>query len=169
MTRHEVLEKVLKSFRTYYNINTSNPVPGFAAEALFEHHDEQYFLVKRAKLSESDAREFVYFATPERLTSSLLEELDRKAWEDGMAKTDPKPNHRSSDVTLIVIADRVDPEAIASAKKLKHGKSYMMGLRGYSNYRLVVHDLSSGLSAANRLGNELKKTIDNTSGSPDKN
>ena len=50
MTKSEALEKVLLSFKRYYNIKQEDVTEPFAAEAEFRTHDEHYFLVKSAKL-----------------------------------------------------------------------------------------------------------------------
>ncbi|MBQ9827809.1 MAG: hypothetical protein IJM62_03915, partial [Lachnospiraceae bacterium] len=67
MDRQEALDKILLSYKGYYDINTETPAAPFAAEAIFSLHDEKYFLVKSAKLSEADIKEYVYFASVDRL------------------------------------------------------------------------------------------------------
>ena len=61
MTSGEALEKLLPSFKRYYNIKTEDITPPFDAEAEFFTHDVAYILMKSAKLSESESREFVFF------------------------------------------------------------------------------------------------------------
>ena len=48
LTPGEALERVLRSYQTYYNIKTEAVEPPFAAEAIFGSHNEQYFLIKKA-------------------------------------------------------------------------------------------------------------------------
>lgn len=76
LTPGEALERVLRSYQTYYNIKTEAVEPPFAAEAIFGSHNEQYFLIKKAKVADIDTNETVYFATEESLSKDRLLELD---------------------------------------------------------------------------------------------
>lgn len=161
MERTEALEKLLRSFVRYYNVKTEDVEEPFAAEAEFFSDEQQYFLIKAAKISESSSREFVYFATPRELTYPLLKTLDETAWERGLSQVNPGPGHRNSDVTLIILADRIEKDAFDAVKKLKHYKSYTYRLHGWSNYRLVALELSTGRIVHNRQGETLKKLVGN--------
>ena len=55
--KEALLEKVLRSFRAYYNIDRETPAEPFDAEASFDMRDEQYFLTKSARISQSDSHE----------------------------------------------------------------------------------------------------------------
>lgn len=161
MNAQEVLEKVLKSYTTYYDVKREDVTPPFAAEAEFHSHDKQYFLVRSATLGESESNEYVYFHAMEELDLDTLQKLDEAAWEAGMARVTPHKDHRNSDVTLIVIADHITPEAASAAKKLKHYKSYQFTTQGWSHYRLVALETSTNSLTFNRQGQELKKLFRN--------
>ena len=155
------MKKLVAAFHAYYDVNYEDPLPPFSAEAVFRLHDEQYFLVKKAKVSEADINEFVYFGEVDELTPEAYSELETIAWEDGLKRADPKPNHRSSDVTLVIVAESVTPESQKVVKKSKHHVSYKFSFHGWSTYRVVVYDLSRGTILYNRRGEELKKVFDN--------
>ncbi|MBO4374217.1 MAG: hypothetical protein J5829_03835 [Lachnospiraceae bacterium] len=153
----ETLEKLLKSYTRYYKINTDSPVDPFLAEATFDMHGEEFFLIRSAKISEVDSREFVFFAGVSVLDEGELARLDEKAWMTGLGRVDAKANHRNSDVVLIILAEKFAEGIEKAVKKTKHYKSYLWGIHGWSNYRLVAYELSSGTTVSNRLGNDLKK------------
>lgn len=158
MNISEMTDRILKSYESYYNIKRDEDVlPPFAAEAVFHSHNEQYVLIKSAKLSEQDSNEFVFFANEEHLDVQRLAQLDETAWNAGLSRVVPHKNHRNSDVTLVIIADTVSKEAVSAIKKLHHYKSYRMGFQGWSNYRIIVLENSSGILTYNRQGRELKK------------
>ncbi|MBR5896037.1 MAG: hypothetical protein IKZ39_00270 [Lachnospiraceae bacterium] len=161
MNREEKLESVLKSYMRFYNIKREDVTEPFAAEAEFISHNEQYFLLKSAKIADIDSNEFVFFASEESLSAEKLAELDAKAWETGLSRVTPGPGHRNSDVTLIVIADTIDEDAFKLAKKLKHSKSYKFTFHGWSNYKLIAIDLTNNRLTYNRLGRTLKGIINN--------
>ena len=72
MTAPEAINQLLPSYEGYYDIVRENVLPPFAAEAKFISHQEQYFLVHSAKLSDIDSQEHIYFSTK---TSLSFEEL----------------------------------------------------------------------------------------------
>lgn len=161
MTKEEKLESVLKSYTRFYNIKREEVEPPFDAEAEFISHNEQYILVKAAKIAEIDSNEFVYFKLVDRLTVETLTKLDKTAWERGLSKVNPGPGHRNSDVSLIIIADKIDENAFKLVRKLKHSKSYLFTFHGWSNYKLIAIDLSDNRTTYNRQGRMLKKIINN--------
>lgn len=161
MTATEFLEKFLRSFEAYYNIKRTDTEVPFTAEAEFHTHDEQYFLIKSATISEAESNEYVFFSTMEKLDTETLHELDKAAWETGLSRIRPHKNHRNSDITLYIIAEQITEEVFSILPKQRHYKSYYWGLQGWTNYRLVAIELTSGRSVYNRQGRDLKKLVCN--------
>lgn len=161
MTPAEVLSTLLKSYRRYYNIQTEDVEPPFAAEAVFHTHDEQYFLSKRAKLSESEAHEYVFFATGDALELADVQRLDQIAWERGLSRVRPHANHRSTDIVLIILAERIAPEAKRYIRTIKHSQNYRFLLYGWSGFRTIALETSSGTLSWNRRGRDLAKLFRN--------
>ena len=161
LTPQEALTRLLRSYQRYYNIRTEAVEPPFAAEAIFGSHNEQYFLVKRAKVADIDTNETVYFVTEDTISKEQLLELDTIAWERGTADVQPSSHHQCSDVSLIILASHIDEDAFAQVRKCKHYQSYLWGLHGWSNYRLIALELSSGRIVHNRHGQILKKFVRN--------
>ena len=161
MNLDQALDGVLSAYKTYYNINRTSPAAPFAAEAEFHLHDEQYFLIRSARISEVDSREHVFFATYPVLDLSAAEKLAETAWQTGLERVRPHANHRNTDVTLIVLTEELTDDAAAFVKTAKRYKSYRFGLRGWSQFRMLVYDLHSGRLVHNRLGENLKGIINN--------
>ena len=86
-------------------------------------------------------------------------ELDAIAWERGTANVQPSSKHRNSDVVLIILTAHAGEDALAQVKKCRHYQSYLWGFHGWSNYRLIVAELSSGRIVHNRHGQILKKLV----------
>lgn len=161
MTTQEALEKILKSYSVYYDIHREGVTEPFAAEAVFHAHDEQFFFTKGAKMDEMDSFEYVFFHTGEHLSLPEAQKLDELAWSTGMSRVVPKPKHRSSDVCLILLADKIDDEVFAFVKKLRRYNSYRFTFHGWSHYRAVALETSSGRLAFNRMGRNLKELFRN--------
>ncbi len=157
----QTLERILRSYSSYYNVNTEDPAEPFLAEAVFDMHGEEYFLIKSAKVSEADSREFVFFAGSGLLDEAELERLDERAWQEGMSRVEVKANHRNSDVVLVILAERFAEDIGKTIKRKRHYKSYRFGLLGWSSYRLIAYELSTGKICYNRMGSDLKKLFAN--------
>lgn len=155
------LDSIVASFNRYYDINHEDPLFPFHVEATYRGKEMQYMLVKKAKVFETESYEFVYFYKTQTLTKDLYEKLDAVAWEDGLKRANPHENHRNSDVTLVIIAENMDPECKDIVKKAKHHVSYSFGFQGYSVFRVVVCDLSGGIVLSNRRGSDHRKTVSN--------
>lgn len=161
MSLQEALDKLLPAFQRYYNINREDVEAPFVAEAVFQSHNEQYFLIKSARISEANSNEFIYFYTADYIKADDVKELDSCAWERGIGHVQANYYHRNTDVALIIIAEQIDEEAKKLIRKLQHSKSYKFGLNGYSNYRLIALELSTGQVTHNRQGQSLKKLVSN--------
>ena len=157
----KALERVLSAFVRYYNINRETPRKPFCAEAVFQSHDEQYFLLKSAKLTEYYSSEHIFFAKEDTLTKDRLLQLEDLAWRTGSGRAKPGPLHRNTDVGLFIIANTVTDEAKRLIPTLRHSVSYRFGLHGYSHFRLVAYDLSDRSCVRNRMGDTLEKVIVN--------
>ena len=163
MTPTEALDLILRSYIRYYDVIREDVEAPFAAEARFHSHGETYVLVKSARISEADSHEYVYFAVADQLDAEEAAALEQTAWERGLAHVKPHNAHRNSDVTLIILAGTMTPEAKQTVKRSRHSKSYKHSFQGWSSYRAIALETSSGELAYNRLGKDLKKLFRNIS------
>ena len=161
MTEDQALSALLPLFADYYNVNTEDVREPFVAEAIFKSHNEQYYLIKAAKVADINVSEYVYFAKCEKLGESELLSLDETAWERGIANARPGYDHRSTDVTLIILAGTIDEGIKKKIRKMRHYKSWKFGFNGWSNYRLVAIGCSEGAAYFNHQGRSLKKLVGN--------
>lgn len=161
MTAKDALQILLRSYMRYYNVTEEDVAEPFAAEAAFHSKDVQYFLVKSVKMSESESHEYIFFAVTEHLTLAQAQQLDAAAWERGMARVEPHPGHRNTDIHLIVLADKLDADAAKFLKKLHRYEGYNHTFWGWSHYRVIALETSSGRLTYNRMGQILKKLFRN--------
>lgn len=153
------LEKVLQVFAGYYDINRDAPLVPFDAEAEFRMHGEEFLLIRSAKITEMDSREFVFFAVRDVLSAQEFEALQEKAWETGLARATVGAHHRNSDVILIILAWTVAEDAVRQIRKSRHYRSYRFGLQGWSESRTAVVELSTGRRYFSRTGDTLKRYL----------
>ena len=126
-------------------------------------------LVKAAKIADIDSNEFVFFyiigndpaSEGKTLSPEQITELSQTAWERGLSRITPYYGHRNSDVTLIILAEKISDESFKKIKKINHYKSYKFGLYGWSAFRALAYETSTGRVATNRRGSDLKKLVSN--------
>ena len=168
MNSNGAFEKLLRSFERYYDVSRENIEAPFSAEAVFKSHSEQYILVKSAKIADSDSNEFVFFyiegepaCESNGLDSEKINKIANLAWERGLSRITPYYGHRNSDVTLIVLSGKIEEESFKKIKKLNLYKSYKFGFHGWSAFRLLAYETSTGRAVTNRRGSDLKKLVGN--------
>ena len=173
LDKNLVFDNFIASYSVYYDVackdrdnGSDKPAKfevadGFDAEARFDSKSEQYFLIKAAKVADIHSAEYVYFVLRDELTLDDYKKLDDLSWNTGISHATPGPDHKNTDAVLIVIADRIDEDAIEYIKKTKHSKNYRMALHGFSNFRSVAVELGTGTAYFNRQARILTKLVGN--------
>lgn len=158
MTGEDCMERVILSYKRYYDVSRTES-DLFYARALFSAKLEQYFITRRARLSESDSKEHVFFALAPALSDQALSLLCARAWEETLNSTKPFFGHRNTDCSLIIITDTVTPEIKRLAKRTRFYKSYAAGLCGWSAFSLAVFGVRDGSVAYNGRGKDKALSI----------
>ena len=166
MAPSDAIKQILPAFEQYYTVKKEDITPPFCEEAEFRSHNEQYFLVRSAHIADIDSNEFVYFADPDELTETKLEELVNTAWNTGLAKVRPYNGHRNSDVSLLIFTKSISSETIQKIKKTKLYKSYKFSFHGWSHFKLAVCDTRDLTIYTNRQGRDFIKLIKKNIKSP---
>lgn len=163
-----VLAKLLAAHEAWFDVERDRRLaertfPGYAE---FHSYGERYVLVKRAKLWEASNHEYLFFELANRFDATLFDELVAYMKRDALALVKPEPNHMSSNLSLVVIADSVEPGVDRLVRKLRFRKNFKMGFWGWSDLRVAVVDLSvvhkgrRGRVITNAAGGALRKTIE---------
>lgn len=162
--REDLLERILAAHQSFYDIRKDYLFEGkrFPAFAEFHTYGEQYVLTKRAKLWEVNTHDFMFFEFADELDAAALTDEAAFITQKAIRKVAHGPNHMSSALTLVIIANRCTDEAFAAVKHTKFRKNFRLGLHGWSDLRLAVVDLSrpDGKNVAtNAAGKKLKEAL----------
>lgn len=162
--RDDLFERVVAAHRGCYDIIRDYQFEGrvFPAFASFHSHGEQYVLVKRAKMWEVETHDYLFIDKVSHLTAEALEDEIAFVIEHGMSKVLPGPNHMSSGLSLVVIAESADDEALKLARKAKFRKNFKLSLHGWADLRVAVCDLSrekGGQVVCNAVGKGLSRML----------
>jgi hypothetical protein len=162
MTRQERLEKLLNAYSHHYDIFRDVTVEGgaFPAAAIFFLRDENYLISKKHVLSAVENHEYVYFYLTEHLTRSDLEQQIALSRQAGMSHIQPSKEHMSSFVTLVILADTIDPEAKALIKKTRFQKYFRLALHGWMEYHIAAMEISTNSFLSNPAGKEARKLLE---------
>ena len=156
-----VLERLLEAHEAYFDVERDAEFAGrrFDGIAEFHSHGESYVLVKRAKMWEVDNHEYIFFLTVDTLDDETADELVAFVTDKGFDKVDPAPNHMSSAVSLVVVAETVTDGAARLVKRSRHRESYRLGLRGWADLRVCALDVSAQRVHTNAAGKVMRSTL----------
>lgn len=160
--KHLVLKRILTAHERWFDVQREYEYAGrtFPGYAEFHSYGEKYVLVKRAKLWEVDTHEYLFFVLANRLDETQVRDLVSFMENDGLAKVVPEPNHMSSAISLVIVADSCTEEALRLVRKTKFRKNFAFGIRGWADLRVAVADLSTKRVTTNAMGKQLKQTIE---------
>lgn len=165
-----MLERLLAAHEAWFDVSRDYEFAGrtFGGYAEFHSHGEQYVLVKRAKLWEVDTHEYLFLHIEQRVDADTLAQLVSFMKEEALRKVQPRPNHMSSYLSLVVIADAVDDDARRAVRTTRFRKNFKLGLQGWVDLRLAVVDLSHSDVVTNAAGKELVRTLKANLALPDR-
>lgn len=157
-----VLDRLLAAHETWFDVSRDYAFAGrmFPGYAEFHSSAERYVLVKRAKLWEVNAHEYLFFEVADRLTASLFEELVVFMTTEALAKVQLNPEHMTSYLSLVIIADAVDEGLRKTVKKTRFRKNFKLGFEGWADLRVAVVDLATSSIVTNAMGKELRASLE---------
>ena len=162
MTRQECLEKIIKAYSQYYDIDrdVKTEAGEYPATATFYVRDENYAFIREAVISAYEQYEYVYFYETEHLDGAAAQELLDRTLKTGMACVKPHKEHKCSYVTLVILADTMDEEAKRLIQKTRFQKNYRLALHGWMEYHIAAMECSTHSFLSNPAGKEAKKTLE---------
>lgn len=166
MTGQEFLEKLLQSYQSAFDITRPYEVEGerYDAYAAFNVTSAKYVLVKKAELWRANCFEHTFFSCRDRLEAEDLKRfrvqidtfIEPELVRNKEACT--AENHMYTYITAIFICENgLTQEAGKAVRAFKFFKNYRLGLRGYSEARVLVFDMENHKVSGNRAARELVK------------
>ena len=153
----ELLERLLAAHAESFDIERDASFAGrnFDAHAQFRQDGERYVLTRRAKLWGISIFEHLLFQRIDHLSEAVLEDLLTFMRTEALEEID----HMTTYLSLVLIADSADEEALRTLKKTSFRKNFAFGLKGWTDLRLCAVDLARGKTVSNAQGKELGKTV----------
>lgn len=162
MTLQQRLNRLLDVYSHHYDIARDVTVEGgsYPATAFYHLRDENYLISKKHVLSALEQYEYIYFFLTDHLDLPTLRaqiDLSRQA---GMANIKPNKEHMFSYVTLVVLANTIDPEAKRLIKHTRFRKNFMLTLHGWMEYHIAAMECETNSFLSNPAGREARKNLE---------
>lgn len=171
MTDRKTFEKsLLNTYSTWHDVfpqDGGDTIP-LIAKAEFRSRNEKYVLVKQAKLWSAENYEYSYIFSAEKLTTSMVSECIDFALADGMPKIKPHSEHMCSYITVIILADQIENDAIQKVRKSRYTKNFHFSLHGWMALKVLAKDMGDGFLYTNREGRDLIELFKNVQKACDK-
>lgn len=166
MKGKELLEQLLDSYKSSFDIERFFSINGdvYDAYAKFNVTSAKYVLIKKAELWRANCFEHTFFRCldhlgredlarfREQVVSYIEPELVRAG------RKCPEKDHMYTYMTGIFICDGgVMEDVKRDVRDFKYFKNYRMGIRGYSEVRLLVFDMENRKIFGNRAAKDMVK------------
>ena len=167
MTREMMLDKLLKAYSHQYDIGSALDAEGwhYPATAVFYMRDENYVITKQAVIYAFEQFEYVYFYLTDHLDGATAKKLLDDTLKTGTANIKPNKEHKSSYVSLVILADSMDAEAKKLIRKTRFQKNFRLALHGWMEYHIAAMEISTNSFLCNPAGKGAKKTLELNFGS----
>ena len=162
MERQDFLDKIIKSYAPYYDIEILEDAEGpLVAKAAYHEHGSGYLLSKKAVLYTADKHEYVWFFSVPRLTQELYQSFLDQVVAEGLPMVDPKPGHMSTALSAVVICDEAEEAALETARKCRTRKSFQFSLRGWMEVQTVIAEMGRTAVTGNTFARDTAEFLKN--------
>ena len=160
-------ERLLASLAASYDVVRDAQIVSRRVDALAQLRalNSKYVLSKKHVLWEANAYDHALILRVQTLTAEMVEDwftfLTREAepFLVHPGASCPPEGHMASTLTLILIAEAVEPEAARAVHRAKFSRNYWFSLRGWATGRVAAADLSGGCVHASRDAKDLEKHL----------
>ena len=168
MDKDTLFERLLDLLSGSYDITRPAMIAGRNADALARliALNSKYVLDRKHTLWEANAFEYAAILRTGALTAAEAADWFRHMTVSAEAELVhpegkyPPEGHMYSYLTVILLCDRVTPEAAEAVRRMRFTKNYLFSLRGWAEGRILAVDCGTGESFCNRKGQELKQLTD---------
>ena len=161
-TPQACLEKLLNAYSHNYDLTSNAEEEGVVYPAMAHYYlrDEHYLIRRDKQFYATEQHDYTYFYLAGQLSAAQARELLDRTLKVGMAQIKPHKEHMCSYVTLVVLAETIDPEAQKLLKRTRFHKNFRLALHGWMEYHIAAMECSTGSFLSNPAGREARKTLE---------
>ena len=159
--RDELLGLLTQSYSACYNIvkPPENAPKELAAFCVLDMTQSSYVLTKKNVLWSADSHEYCYIFSTENFTKADYDRFLSFMRTDGLSHIKPGPGHMCSVLSMVILCDSADEDAIKALKRCRLHKSFRLSFYGWMNGRTALAELSTGRIFANMSGHDNIKLL----------
>lgn len=159
-TRDEVINRLLDSYRTYYNI-TIYDNERLPLRALCEYYEqaEGFILSRKANLWTAKSEEFIFLYEMPVLTTALFEQCLQDAQSSGMKLAHIGAGHMYTYITPVFVCSSCEPDALRALEKCSIHKTFLFSFHGWMDVRLAACLTDTQSVAVNKAGRCMEKNL----------
>ena len=162
-TPQECFEKLMNAYSHNYDLTrdvVTEEGGSFPAMAHYFLRDEHYLVRRDKQFYATEQHDYTYFYVADHLDAAGARALTERTLKAGLAAIRPHKEHMSSFVTLVVLAETIDPEAKKVLKKTRFHKNYRLSLHGWMEYHIAAMECSTRTFLSNPAGRGARKTLE---------
>ena len=162
-TPQECFEKLLNAYSHNYDLTKDVETEeggSFPAMAHYFLRDEHYLVRRDKQFYATEQHDYTYFHVAGHLDAAGAKALTERTLKAGLAAIRPHKEHMSSFVTLVVLAETIDPEAKKVLKKTRFHKNYRLSLHGWMEFHIAAMECSTRSFLSNPAGRGARKTLE---------
>ena len=162
MTLQERLDKLLEAYSHHYNVVRDVEIEGgtYPAMAEFFVRDENYAFSKKIVISAFEQYDYTYFYLADHLDGAEARRILDLTLKTGLNRIKPHKEHKSSYVTLVILANTIDEEAKKLIKKTRFQKNFRLSLHGWMEYHIAAMECSTLSFLSNPVGKGARKNLE---------
>ena len=164
LTLQARLDKLLEAYSHHYNIARGEDGDYYPATADFFVRDENYAFSKKIVISAFEQYEYAYFYLADHLDGESAKELLDRTLKVGLERIRPHKEHKSSYVSLVILANTIAPEAKKLIQKTRFQKNFRLSLHGWMEYHIAAMECSTMSFLSNPVGKGARKTLESNFG-----
>ena len=160
MTREDAVQRLCEIYQSTFDVQLcgEDELP-LAAQMDFYAYSSKYVLSKKAKLWEANSFEYVYLFSVPHLTKEIYDACEKLAYDKGMARVKPGPNHMYTYITALFVCDSCDEEARKALKRCRLYKSFRMSYWGWMDFHTALAVLPEESVSTNRSGHSSAQVL----------
>ncbi|MCX7950612.1 MAG: hypothetical protein N2594_01505 [Clostridiales bacterium] len=159
MDRVGYIDFLKRRFERYFDIEVDSEVLGLKVDMFAKHYalNGRTFLTKKDVIDSYENNEFVFVKYYKNLNLKVVDEFIEflKRAESEFVK--PNKNHMSTYINGILVYEEIDNSAIEKIKRFRNSKTFLFGLKGWFDTRLLAINLGGQDIFCNKEGKRVKK------------
>ncbi len=155
----EYLAELVKRYQLHYNVETNKLIAGqqvdIYAISIIEHY--RHVLTKKIQIDRYQEREIILVkGFVSLVTDSEINDFSQFLINTTQELVTPSFEVMSHTVNGIMVSEEgFTPEVIATAQKFKYGKTFLLGIKGWCDIRLLLIDVKNSCVFCNAKGKEV--------------